>query len=108
MATGDQILSPPVSLTHRFLSLAQAFLSNIGLGSVTTNYSINSSAATGREGVSGAPYASAAGITSGSLYRGGGRVLGTAASNRAHQSLEMGETGWSREGTSGVSRHTEL
>lgn len=38
---------------------------------------------TSRSAASTPSYSSAAGITSGRLYRGGGRALGTAASNRA-------------------------
>lgn len=83
-------LRPPPSPPSR----TQIFLSTIGLKKVVTAYSANldaemtstnsgSNSGSGPGGAASPSFASAARITSGRLYRGGGRALGTVASNRS-------------------------
>lgn len=73
----------------------QAFLSSIGLGKVVTTYALRNTGSSSSGGAGGGatastssstmalPYAAAGAITAGRYYRGGGRALGTVASNRS-------------------------
>ncbi|CAN0161935.1 unnamed protein product, partial [Ectocarpus sp. 12 AP-2014] len=81
----------------------QTFLSTIGLKQVVTAYSLGANNAEfnagGNTTTAGTPsYVAAAAITSGRLYRGGGRSTGTASSNRTGPTVSRGNGGTQASG----------